>query len=85
MGYVEAIRFELAKPLLILKAAKGFLACGYINVETTNATGEAAAIVKGVNSFDDMKKASVVAVSKAAQALGVEVGDTGETALTKMG
>ena len=84
MKNTETLRFELKKPLLIVKEKKGFLACGYINVETCNATGEACAIVKGVNSYDDMYKASVVAVSKQAIELGVQVGDTGETALHKM-
>lgn len=66
-----------------MKGSKGFLACGYINHVTCNKTEEACAIVSGVNDFDDMKKASIVAVSKAAEALGVKVGDTGESALAK--
>lgn len=84
MQNLETLRFDLARPLLIMKAAKGFLACGYINVETCNKTGEVAAIVTGVSSYDDMQKAIVMAVSKAAQDLGVNVGDTGEAALAKM-
>jgi uncharacterized protein YunC (DUF1805 family) len=80
----ENLTYQLKKPLLIMPAAKGFLACGYINVETCNATEEACAIVRGVNSYDDMKKASVVAISNKAKELGIEVGDTGATALMKM-
>ncbi len=84
MENAEKLRFELKKPLLIVKEKNGFLACGYINVETCNATEEACAIVKGVNSYDDMFKASVVAASKKALDLGIQVGDTGEAALRKM-
>lgn len=84
MESVETLRFELKKPLLIVKEKNGFLACGYINVETCNATEEACAIVKGVNNYDDMFKASVVAVSKRAIDLGINVGDSGEAALRKM-
>jgi uncharacterized protein YunC (DUF1805 family) len=84
MENAEKLRFELKKPLLIVKQPNGFLACGYINPETCDATGEACAIVKGVNSYEDMDKASVVAISKRAGELGVKVGDTGKVALEKM-
>lgn len=81
----ENLRFELNRPLLIMKAAKGFLACGYINPAICEKTGDACAIVSGVNDFDDMLKATVGAVSPAASALGVQVGDTGAAALQKLG
>lgn len=84
MENAEKLRFELKKPLLVVKEKNGFLACGYINVETCNVTEEACAIVKGVNSYDDMYKASVVAVSNRAIDLGIQIGDSGELALRKM-
>jgi uncharacterized protein YunC (DUF1805 family) len=79
----EDLTFALARPLLILKKPKGFLACAYINVETANKTGEACAIVSGVNNYDDMKVAKIIAVSNAAISLGVSIGDSGEAALKK--
>lgn len=81
---IEALTFQLAKPLLILKEAKGFLACAYINIETCNKTGEACALVSGVNNYDEMQTAKVIAVSNAAMALGVNIGDSGTRALEKM-
>jgi uncharacterized protein YunC (DUF1805 family) len=81
---VETLRFELKRPLLVMKAPKGFLACGYINAATCDKTEEACAIVTGVGDFDAMKKASVVAVSKLATELGINIGDSGESALQKM-
>lgn len=81
---MEKLRFELAKPLLIIKEDKGFLACGYVNVDTCNATGEACAIVRGVSNYDDMLSASVVAVSESGVNLGIRLGDSGESALAKM-
>ena len=75
---------ELAKPLLIIQAQSGFLACGYINPETCNKIGEACAIVSGVNSYDDMYAASVIKVSDKAREMGVAEGDTGQAALDKM-
>ena len=77
----DQLRIDLKLPLLIQRGSRGFLACGYINVETTNKTSEACAIVRGVNDFDDMLKAAVVAVSEEAQKLGVQVGMTGSEAL----
>ena len=80
----ENLRFELARPLLVMKSNKGFLACGYINIETTNKTGEACAIVTGVSSYEDMLTAKVSAVSTAAANLGVLIGDSGQDALQKL-
>ena len=84
MSQYEKLRFELKKPLMIVKAANGFLACGYINPETCNKTGEACAIVTGVSTYDDMYGAPVVAISDRARELGVEVGEIGRAALEKM-
>ena len=72
---------QLGLPLLIVKGSKGFLACGYINVETCNKTGEACAIVTGVKTHDAMLAAEVKAVSHAARQLGVRIGMKGEEAL----
>jgi uncharacterized protein YunC (DUF1805 family) len=80
---VETIHVELKRPLLIMKAPKGFVACGYINIETCNRTEDACALVNAGN-FDDMKRAPIVAVSNRAAELGICVGDTGESALLKM-
>jgi uncharacterized protein YunC (DUF1805 family) len=76
---------QLKSPLLLIKGAKGILACGYLNIETFNKTGEIAAIVTGVKTHEDMAKAKVIAVSHAARAAGIEVGMTGEDALKKFG
>lgn len=81
----ENLTFPLARPLLVMKAPNGFLACGYINPTTCDATGEACAIVRGVNSYDDMLNADVVAVSAAAAMLGVQIGDKGGAALKAFG
>jgi uncharacterized protein YunC (DUF1805 family) len=75
------LRYDLAKPLLIVKGKNGFLACAYINPETCNKTGEACAIVSGVNDYDDMKKAKIIAVSESAEKLGIKIGDPGQKAI----
>jgi uncharacterized protein YunC (DUF1805 family) len=74
-------QINLRLPLLIIKGSKGFLGCGYINVETCNKTGEACAIVSGVKTHDDILNAEIKAVSIEAAKLGVRIGMKGEEAL----
>ncbi len=46
----EKHHIALKSPLLVIKAPKGVMGCGYLNVETFNRTGEAAVIVRGVST-----------------------------------
>ena len=71
--------------LLLIKGKSGFLGCGYINVEVADRVGDAAVIVSGVKTFDDMYAAKVVKVSKQAVELGVREGMTGREALAHLG
>lgn len=76
---LERSKISLEAPLLIVKGSLGFLGCGYIN--TDSCIDEACAIVSGVNTHDDMLKASVKAVSKDATKLGIKIGMTGAEAM----
>jgi uncharacterized protein YunC (DUF1805 family) len=76
---LERSKISLEAPLLIVKGSLGFLGCGYIN--TDSCIDEACAIVSGVNTHNDMLKASVTAVSKDATELGINVGMTGAEAI----
>lgn len=84
MQDLEYFKLELKKPLLIIKAKNGILGCGYVNVEVCNRTGDACAIVTGVNQFEEMLTASVVAISENAAKLGINIGDSGKSALHKL-
>jgi uncharacterized protein YunC (DUF1805 family) len=66
---------------LLILGKKGYLMCGYLNMETAEKKGDAAAIVKNVASFEDVLSAKVVSVSSFAEKLGVLVGMTGREAL----
>ena len=70
--------------LLVIRAPKGLLGCGYINAAVADKLNDAAAIVSGVKNYDDMLKATVHTVSAAAAELGITVGMTGLDALKKM-
>ena len=84
-GCALGLRFEMQKyPLLVIRAEKGFLMCGYLNVSAAETLGDTAAKVKGVQSFEDMLKAPVVEVTKLARELGIEPGMTGGETLEKM-
>ena len=84
-GCALGLRFEMQKyPLLVIRAQKGFLMCGYLNTGAAETLGDVAAKVKGVQNFEDMLKVSVVEVTELARKLGIEPGITGREALEKM-
>ena len=70
--------------ILLIKAKRGFLGCGYFSLATAEKVGDAAVIVSGVSDFETMLAAKVKAFSPAAAALGVTEGMTGREALLKM-
>ena len=80
----EKYHIALRSPLLVIKAPKGVMGCGYLNVETFNQTGEAGVIVSGVRTHEDMLKVKVAAASQSAQALGIQPGMTGAEALQRL-
>ncbi len=82
--HLELLQFDLARPRRVMKAPKGNVGCGLFNVETCNKTGEVCAIVTGVKTFDDMRKAKIVATANKAVELGIQVGESGQDALNKM-
>ena len=82
---LEAVTFATQNTkILVIRAAHGMLGCGYISVDTAAKVGDALAVVSGVAGYEDMLRASVKAVSPAAEALGVRPGMTGREALLKM-
>jgi uncharacterized protein YunC (DUF1805 family) len=71
-------------PLLLIIAEKGFVMCGFLNMEAAERLGVAAAMVSGVKTFDDVLNAQVKAATSKAKNLGVETGMTGLDALKHM-
>lgn len=84
-GRALGVKVELPKaPLVMIRAAKGFAMCGYLNMESINKAGEVAVRVTGVKTFDDVLSAKVVNVSEEAKKLGIAEGITAREALEKM-
>jgi len=71
-------------PLLLILAEKGFLMCGFLNVESAEKLAAAAAMVTGVKCFEDVLNAQVKALTTKAKSLGVEAGMKGSEALKHM-
>ena len=70
--------------VLMIVGAKGFIACGYINLDVANKRNDACAIITGVKTLNDLLNTEVKAISKAAAESGVKIGMTGQEALIKM-
>jgi len=80
------VRVELpdSPPLLLVVAERGFVMCGFLNVDVAERLGVAAAMVSGVKSFEDVLDAKVKATTSRAKKLGIEVGMKGDKALKCM-
>ena len=61
-------------PLLIIQAKKGYIMCGYLNMNAANKLGDIAGKVTGVKTFDDMLNADVVDLSENAKLAGLTQG-----------
>ncbi len=71
-------------PLIIVKGDKGYVMCGYLNVEVAEKLGDAAAIVSGVSSVEELLEKPVKAVTSKAKEYGVKEGMKGLEALEKL-
>ena len=71
-------------PLIVIRAGKGFVMCGYLNMDVANKLGDVAVRVTGVKTFEDVLNVKAVDVSEAAKKLGISAGMTGKEALLKM-
>jgi uncharacterized protein YunC (DUF1805 family) len=80
------VKVELpdSPPLLVVVAEKGFVMCGFLNVDVAERLGVAAAVVSGVKSFEDVLNAEVKAATSKAKGLGVDVGMKGADALKRL-
>ncbi len=80
------VRIELpdSPPLLVITAEKGFVMCGFLNMEVAERIGATAAMVSGVKTFEDVLNAQVKAATSKAKSLGVQEGMKGADSLKRM-
>jgi len=71
-------------PLLLIIAPKGYVMCGYLNLEAAEKFGQVAAVVTGVKSFDDILNAKVAKLTMKAKEFGIKEGMAGRDALKRM-
>lgn len=82
---VTGFEINLYKANLVLaKAPKGFVACGYLDLNVAEKFGDAACLVRGISTVEDLLKAKIVNVTTAAAGLGIKVGMSGQEALELM-
>jgi len=72
---------ESSAPVVMIIGRVGFVCCGFLNMEAAEKLNVAAAMVMGVQSFDDVLHAEVRAATSKAQAHGIKVGMRGKDAL----
>ncbi len=61
-------------PLIIVQAKKGYIMCGYLNIDTANKLGDIAGKVTGVKTFNDIFNAKIIEVSENAKKVGLYEG-----------
>lgn len=84
-GTVEGYQIDLENaPLLLILAKKGFIMCGYLNIETANTLGDIAGKVTGVKTFQDMLEAKIVELSQKATQAGFREGMSARTFLNEL-
>jgi uncharacterized protein YunC (DUF1805 family) len=70
--------------LVFIKGSKGFIMCGYLNLETAEKMNNIAAIATGVKTVDDMLKKNIVSSTTNAQKIGIIPGISVLEALEKI-
>jgi uncharacterized protein YunC (DUF1805 family) len=59
--------------LLVITGKKGYIMCGYLNINTAQKRNDVACIVTGVKTIEDMLNSNVVALTAKAQSLGISM------------
>ena len=85
IGHKEALGLKVdlpdSPPLLLILGRTGFVMCGFLNMETAEKVNAAAAMVSGVETFNDVLEAEIRAATSKAEMTGIEVGMKGEDAV----
>lgn len=70
--HIDAFLINLpAKNLIVLRGSKGYVMCGYLNLEAADKFKEAAVKIINVSTIKDALLSKVFACSRAAKKMGV--------------
>lgn len=69
--------------MLVITGKKGYIMCGYLNIETAEKFGDVACIISGAD-FNEMLANPVKAVTSEGEKLGIAEGMTGEQVCEKL-
>ncbi len=84
-GIALGLKFEMQHAaLIVVKAERGFVMCGYLDMSTAEKLGDVAVRVSGVNTFGDVLNAEVLSISPKAKELGITLGMRAKDALELM-
>ena len=84
-GIALGLKFEMHHvPLIVVKAERGFVMCGYLDMSTAEKLGDVAVRVSGVNTFEDVLNAEVRSITPKAKELGITLGMQAKDALELM-
>ena len=70
--------------LVFIMGTKGFIMCGYLNMETAEKQGNVAAVATGSKTVEDMLKTKIVSVTSAARKAGLSEGMSVPEALERI-
>jgi len=75
--YVQALVMPLeSKRLIVLRGRRGYIMCGYLNLEVAEKFNDVAVKVTGISSIKDALKATVHSCTSRARKLGIHPGDS---------
>jgi len=81
-GSVEAFSTRLqSKSLVLLKGAKGYIMCGYLNLSVARKFKDTAAKIVGVATISDALNTRIHSATPAARKLGIKPGQPVKEAL----
>lgn len=70
--------------LLVITGKNGYIMCGYLNINTAQKRQDAACVVTGVKTIEDMLNSNVIALTAKAQEFGISMGMSVKEALEKL-
>lgn len=82
-----ATGIEIALPeanMVLVVGKKGYLMCGYLNLEVCEKFNGCAGVIRGVANVKELLEGEVAAVTRRARGLGIKPGMKGLQALKKL-